>query len=508
MIDSIVNLGKAFVAIEKNINFGEVNELDFKDLVQYFSSPPFDMDNFLAKKDKDFKFPNIFFIEFKKQNKAIKFVKISQEVYKKNFDDKVLNFPARGGAYSTPTLKIVPKGKRDESSRQKIEKGIDGALKNIKKYFNKFEKNKKYQQFTLLSKINKVLDKNLLKVKQQLVERQLEIFDDEKAISTSVNSVLSIKIDNKLPSLIEEIVEVFKEKLINDYLFKKVKEINVCSLCHDTKSEKLISGNFSPFTFYTSDKRGYIAGGFDKKLVYLNYPVCEKCALFALIGRAVLKKQFDFKLGGISFHLIPRMLFSGANMMEFLYEFNNIKNKLLTKKITYEQLSQGEELILDILSDFKDSMVFNFLFYELTGPGKSVFNILLHIQDISPSRIRKINEEIKNVDDFDTHPLFPGINANKFPMIFSFQNLKNLFYDKRLKYFDRDRYLQTLWILFTGRNITFKRFLTFFFKKLKNNLYLNNSCTINVSYNIKDFIPIVLLFKKLNQLIFKGEKNI
>ncbi len=506
MIDSIVNLGKAFVALERNIEFNDVNSLTFNEIVQYFSNPPFNLDYFMNDIENNYKFPNIFFIEFKIIDNNVEFVKISKEIYKQEYDDKVLNYPARGGVYSTPTLKIIPKGKKTDDIKKKIANGIENSLNHIKKYFNKFEKDKKYKDYTLLTKISKIFGENFSQIKQQLLEKQLKIFPYENKINTGINSLLSIKIDNKLPFKIKEIVEAFNEKLMSDYDFKKVSEINICSLCHDDNSDKLLSGNFSPFTFYTSDKRGYIASGFNKKFAYLNYPVCKKCAFYALIGANILKTQFNFKLGGIKFFLIPRMLLSDAHMKKFLIQFSDVRNKLFTKKISYEQFSQGEELILDVLAGFNNSMVFNFLFYELSGPGNSVFNILLLIQDVSPNRIQTINDEIKNVDSFDRKPLFPGVNGDKYPMVFSFKNLRNLFYDKNLRYFDRDKYLQTLWMLFTGKNIMFKRLLTFFFKKLKNNLYLNNASTINLSYNIKEFIPIVLLFVKLNQLIIKGEK--
>jgi len=501
MIDSIVNLGKAFVALDKNIEYNDINSLNFKEIVQYFSNPPFNLNNFIEAKEKDYKFPNIFFIEFKTIDDNVNFVGISKEIYRQEYDDKVLNFPARGGVYSTPTLKIIPKGKKSDNIKKKIENGIENSLNHIKKYFKKFEKNKKYKNYILLNKINQVLIDNYSIIRQQLFEKQIDIFPSKTKIGTGINSLLSIKIDDKLPYEIGEVVEVFNDKLMSDYGFKNLIDINICSLCHDKNSEKLISGNFSPFSFYTSDKKGYIAGGFNKKLVHLNYPVCKKCALYALIGANLLKTQFTFKLGGINFYLIPRMLILEENMREFLFQFDDIKNKLLTRKISYEQFAQGENLILDVLSKFNDSIVFNFLFYELSGPGKSVFNILLLIQDISPSRIQKINDEINNVDNFERSPLFPGVNADKFPMIFSFRNLRNLFYNRNLRYFDRDRYLQTLWMLFTGKDITFKRLITFFFKKLKDNLHLNNKSTFNLSYDIKNFIPIILLFGKLNQLI-------
>ena len=498
MIDCIVNLGKGLVSLTKNIKFDYVNALQFKELVQFLLKPPFDLNNFINSKEKDF--PTIFFIEFKTINNDIKFVKISKEIYKQEFDDNVLNFPARGGNYSTPTLKIIPRGKKSDNIRKKIENGIENSLNHIRKYFNKFENDKKYRSYLLLKEINQVFNDDFSKIKQHLLTKL-----EENKIISSFNSLLSIKIDNHLLFEIKEIVEVFSQKLKSDYGFKRVNYANICSLCHDKKSDKLISGNFSPFTFYTTDKRGYITGGFNKKLVHLNYPVCWKCALYALIGANLLKTQFNFRLGDINFYLIPRMLISDENLREFLIQFDNIKNKFLTRKSGYEQISQGKNLILDVLSEFDDSMVFNLLFYELTGPGHSVFNILLHIQDINPSRIQTINDEINNVDNFERKPFFPGVNGDKFPMIFSFRNLRNLFYHKNSRYFDRDRYLQILWMLFTGKKITFKQLITFFFKKLKDNLYLNNTNTINLSYTIKDFIPIFLLFRKLNQLIIKGE---
>ncbi|OMH39828.1 TM1802 family CRISPR-associated protein [Desulfurobacterium indicum] len=82
--------------------------------------------------------------------------------------------------------------------------------------------------------------------------------------------LLTVTIDRKFPAEIPEIVNAFKKGYIQDLGFD---EIATCSLCGEITE---VSGQKSPFRFYTLDKIGYISG-FSKRNHARGFPVCFKC---------------------------------------------------------------------------------------------------------------------------------------------------------------------------------------------------------------------------------------
>jgi len=209
----------------------------------------------------------------------------------------------------------------------------------------------------------------------------------KELLSSKETVLLTVKIEGRYLGEISEIVETLKEVLKEEG--KDSKGTAVCSVC---LQEKEVSGNISPFKFYTIDKPGYITGGFDKSQAYKNFPLCWECKELIEAGRKFVEAKLTFTLaGGIKYYLIPELMFGSEETQEQVFEiFQNAEDK--RHKLTdteRKHLTSDEKEILDMLSQEGDYLTMNFLFLE---KEQSAERILLHIQDIYPSRLRKLFE--------------------------------------------------------------------------------------------------------------------
>ncbi len=504
-MEAIYNIGKVYVAQEIGLDISNqtdndrLKNLGFKELLKFISIKPFDLDNFTERSIKGtgpIDFPRLLVVKLasKESSARLEFQGIDSFQYDEEFDEKIIAFPASGGAYSTPTIKVYPE-KKGSTPEDKIRGGVLKYYKNILKFFNAAKK-----RISSFDEVYELLQSHKESITDHLVDRCLQISQDK----TNFNIIVTITIDNKFPKEHPDFLSFFKEKFIVtmnkfDQSWNKG-GAEVCSICH--KKSGLLSGHASPYSFYTADKSGYVAGGFDAKKMDKNFPLCESCSLYLAIGKNYIDQNLNFILGGIRYLLIPKPLADIKSLKQFFIAFKDERENLESRK-SFQALASDENLIFSILRNKKDQLLFTFLFYELVGPGNSVFNILLEIADILPSRINIIAKAIRNTDSFESNPKIFGTKPDKYPLGFSFYNLRKLFTTGAGRTtFDRDAYLQFIWLLMTGGSINFKRLLNRFYSSLKISISKseNVSASVIVAQGVYNFIPIYLLLKELNQV--------
>ena len=430
---------------------------------------------------------NILFIILDKKNGEFKYTGIEIEEFSK---EKLMKYLYRkgGGARGTD---ITP-----TSMVTEIEKTFNIKILSWFKKYNSDQNN----QCNLLHKIYLVLENNKTKIIQDLKEK-----------SEKGNNIISLKINsNYLGDL-----EIFKNILVSnarENYFKKFgieskSEENLCSVCKKRQSE--VYGFVSTFNFYTVDKPGFVSGGFQQKDAWKNYPVCLNCALTLEEGRKYLRDNLNFNFYGFRYLLIPKFV---KGIQEEIR--NNIFKKIELQKdprfgkkeITH--LTSDENEILALMSEQENFLNNNFLFYSSPkGFDGAVFNILLYVEDILPSRLKRLFEVKKIVDQEEIFKNCmvatfneKGKKDGEIPLEFNFGVLRTFFPKVSNNRTFNKYFLDIVNKIFTKKPADYDFLLDFIMRKIRDD-FING-------YPTKiDILKAFMLLNYLNEL-FKKEETI
>jgi CRISPR-associated protein Csh1 len=139
-----------------------------------------------------------------------------------------------------------------------------------------------------------------------------------------------------------------------------------------------------------------ITGGFQHEYAWKNYPVCLDCALNIREGYNFLKEHFNFKFYGLRYYFIPKI--SDKNLyndtLDLLLRY---KNNPKFKSEDINRLTNDENDIFEYLQEESSNISFTLFFYDM--PQKAVLRILALIEDILPSRLHKLFDAKKFVDE-------------------------------------------------------------------------------------------------------------
>ncbi|HHH50094.1 MAG TPA: TIGR02556 family CRISPR-associated protein, partial [Saprospiraceae bacterium] len=171
-------------------------------------------------------------------------------------------------------------------------------------------------------------------------------------------------------------------------------EKGICSLCG---TEGFVMGNEKPWTFYSLDKPGFIASGFSAETGWKNFPICKKCSLLVEEGKQHVENWLHFQFAQIRYFLLPKSIFGNQQVLEEALVFLEKDRKKLLQTADLKVLSDDEDEILQFASEQSDALVYNFLFYK---SAKEKFIILLYLNDVLPSNIRKLFEAKERVERY------------------------------------------------------------------------------------------------------------
>jgi CRISPR-associated protein Csh1 len=300
-----------------------------------------------------------------------------------------------------------------------------------------------------------------------LIERKDEIFTEITADFTRIQK-------NKESAIITLCFEDEGKKYPGDYsAFKKILIANglsvfyskynkearspeqLCSVCRSIVPE--VYGFASTYNFYTVDKPGMVAGGFDQSKAWKDYPVCKNCALVLENGKKYLDESAQFKFYGFSYYVIPKPVLSTliSEIYEKMAEYHKEGFTLKISGKYRNLLDETQEEILECLSEGENSFLVNILIFERSN---NEFKILSYIEDIFPSRLRQLFVAKDSVDEHNIiHScevtIFQDGKAVKKPNLdFSFNNFR-YFFNKQEK---KDAYfLDIVQRIFTGRGVSY-----------------------------------------------------
>ncbi|CAD7774125.1 CRISPR-associated protein (cas_TM1802) [Candidatus Methanoperedenaceae archaeon GB37] len=332
------------------------------------------------------------------------------------------------------------------------------------------------------------LDENqnfLVKIGNCIRNNSEQILKDLEEKQSKENNIISLRIDNKY---------LYDFKIFHDILLDKAKENfyskygkisksenQICSVCNERKAE--VYGFVDTYKFYTVDKRGFVSGGFQQKNAWKNYPVCLNCALTLEEGKKYLQNNLKFNFYGFNYLLIPKFLNNvDKSVQEDIFKRIEEQNDPKFRKKEINRLTADENEILESMSEQKNYLNLNFMFYDAPkGDNGSVFNILLYIEDILPSRLKtlfnaKVGCAEENIIGVDQIQIFQECMVSTFenkkktgekPLEFNFGILRT-FFPKTSNNGTYDKYfLDITNKIFTNKTIDYYFLLNFIMEKIR-----------------------------------------
>jgi len=423
---------------------------------------------------------NILFILLDEENSEFKYHGIETEEYSK---DKLENYLYKKGASRgtdiTPTVMITTP-----------EKSFNNKILNWFKNYNSDKNNK-----------NEILQNIYLCIK----ENKEKILQDLKEKSDMENNIVSFKINGKYLGDFEIFRKILLNKALENFYnkFGKISksENKLCSICKKNNTE--VYGFVSTFNFYTVDKKGFVSGGFKQKDAWKNYPVCLNCALTLEEGKKYLGDSLSFNFYGFRYLLIPKFI-KGVkkDIQKDIFKKIELQKDPQFGKKAIKHLTNDENEVLETMSEQRNYLNNNFLFYSAPkGFNGAVFNILLYIEDILPSRLKQLFEAKEKIDQEEifNNCMVPTFNDNRKKdgeklMEFNFGILQSFFYDSKNKRWISGKYfLDMVNKIFTSKPVNYDFLLNFIMRKIRDDFVNNYSTKI-------DILKAFMLLNYLNKL--------
>lgn len=456
-----------------------------------------DMGNYAIKKEggninlyENPKTDYVLSINLKDDRNNVIFEKVELEEFSEEKLSKYLFKEGTGsaGTNDTPTAKV-------SQDIQKIEK--EGKFKTFENKFLKwFENYDKYNISTnkkeKIKNIKQAIERNKEEILSQL-KNYLKDFEKKKS------AIITLKINNNYIGDIDVFKEVLKIKSKEQYYYLSSIGISlarneICFVCKEKKDE--VYGFAIPFKFHTFDKPGFVAGGFNPDDSWKNTPVCYDCAIKLEQGKKYLEENLNFKFYGFRYFLVPKLVMS-RDYEDILPILENYKKEVkLTPEIRI-QITSDEEEILELIGRQKNFFNNNLFFYE---EQQSAFRILLYIEGILPSRLRKLFEIKKKTEDaFAEYNEL--LNKNQPTLEFNFGVLRN-FFPRESKNRDYDKiFLEIVNNIFVGNYVDYNLLMWGIMKQIRKQFieeqYATNYLSLS-AFLLLEYIKNLGLFKNLN----------
>lgn len=269
-----------------------------------------------------------------------------------------------------------------------------------------------------------------------------------------------------------------KEKYYKQYGKESLGQNQLCSVCHENQKE--VYGFVNTYNFYTVDKPGFVSGGFKQQDAWKNYPVCYNCAVDLEQGKKYLNENLSFNFYGFNYLLIPKfitgkLINESMDILEDAFEqkTSEILKSGFEKNFRY-RLTSAENEILGLISKQEDHISFDFLFY---AEKQAAFNILLHIEDVLPSRLKQLFQIKTHIDQID---IFKRVKTDKKDegkrLVFNFGILRDFFpLISKKRTYDKN-FLELAGKIFSCKSIDYNFVMQAIARKLRP-VFINNKST-------------------------------
>jgi len=334
---------------------------------------------------------------------------------------------------------------------------------------------------------------SIIKVAEIIAKEKEQILNavEEKLSGVKEGAFFTVKIDGKYLKQIPVFTDIFL-KMVNEKDIQISSSDRMCSVCGEKKS--LVMGGSSAFKFYTIDKPGFITGGFDESRSWRNYPVCIECNLLLQEGKRFLEENLRFRFYGLSYLLIPQFLFGKLSLKDDVIDLLSDEEKRKSlKEESVNNTIASEDDILHYLQEESDQLMLHLLFIQKVQAAE---RILLLVQDVFPSHLRRIFEVKKDVE----RKFARGDGTLE---LYNFGRIRTFFQksDEEKKNADLDKYfLEITAAVFHGSVLDIRFLITFFMKEIRRKFLNNGENEQNVRWAVRDALMNTLFFVQLGNL--------
>jgi CRISPR-associated protein Csh1 len=275
-------------------------------------------------------------------------------------------------------------------------------------------------------------------------------------------------------------------------------------ICYYCKNESEVFGFVNTYNSYTVDKIGFVTGGFKQENAWKNYPVCACCAQKLEQGKKYIRENLTSRFSGFNYFVIPKAVirdaYDEAEFIKTLEEFEKNAN-FSTNESTKQNLLASEKDFLDIMKDSKNYLNYNMLVFKEEQSG-SVFRILLYIEDIVPSKVKKILRVKDEVDEIELFKNLPGKDKTTYDLKFGFDKIRTFFPNSKTEgNFDKS-FLEILNNVFTYKKISYRFALGRMISKIRSAF----SREEYIESLVLQALMSIMFIDKLNLLSDKGKE--
>lgn len=416
------------------------------------------------------------------------FKAIEQEEYS---IEKKMKYFFKGGKGNkpdqTPTTRITG-----------VEKTLKKFIRFFDNYINIYSKDLlNHDEINFVRKLGDEVKRN---------QDQIRNYLEEKLKSTKKSKAITLQfIDGDKIYYVGD-MDVFTKPFNKDnplrykdyyYKFSTYSKANnrICYICGKQATE--VWGFVNTYNFYTVDKKSFVTGGFNQSLAWKNYPVCPDCAKVLDRAKKYVQENLNYKFCGFRYFLTPELIYPNESSLEMLLrKMKDYKNSILSEKS--KSIVKAEEYILEKLSEENNVVNFNFTFYE---ENQSAFKILLYIQEVAPTRLKRLTDARYEVDRRNFYRIFEPVKIknNEINFDFTFNFIREFFPDNKFDGQFNKPFLEILNNIFIGQSIDADLLFTRFMQKIRKNfLESNNLITLSI-LTLKSF-KILLYLEEINIL--------
>ncbi|MCX8206815.1 MAG: TIGR02556 family CRISPR-associated protein [Methanothrix sp.] len=360
------------------------------------------------------------------------------------------------------------------------------------------------EESATLERMKDVIFSNKDKIFEDLKEKRSHLKSTENCIIT-----IGVLKDGDMKYLAD--YEVFRKVLLKkscDRFFRKYGGESMgtdalCSVCKEQKEE--VYAYAIPWPFHTFDKPGFIAGGFRQSDAWKNTPVCFNCAINLDAGKKYIEENLDFSFYGFRYLLIPKLII-GDDYKVILEILSGMKKELKMSSETRNRLTDDEDEILDMVKDQKDFFSNSLLFYK---KDNSAYRILLHIDGILPSRLRRLFDAKEMVEDafgIYNEMVLSDEKNKKIEMRFDFGVLRRFFPRESGNVTHDKMFLEIVNRIFVGRAVDRHLLISFMMKRIRDDFVHEQPTLMNTlnGFMLLHYLKELNLLKDLEVIDMSG----
>jgi len=391
-----------------------------------------------------------------------------------------------------------PRG-TDKTPTCKVAKSIAGSFsQKIVAWFSD-NQNKSFLSESQKKFIHSIYEE--IKVKSEII---LNDINDKIELIANGGVVLSVVFrngdDQKYIGDYAYFSKFITEESVLDYKFSKASKKKscgtnqLCAICQKKQPE--VFGYFTSLKFYNVDKPGMVTGGFDPGKSWKNYPICLDCALDVEMGIKVLGEKLTFSFYGLRYYLIPQTAHENARdeILKTIYDF---KESPGIRDADRKRITNAEDELFDLLCEQENNVTFNLLFFE--KPQKSVFRILALVEDVLPSRLKRLFDVKASVEE---HVFFREYKDGKPMFRFNYGTLRTFFPNSKIEG-NHDKYFHGIVEKsFSDRKIDYSFIVQHIIYHLRNLFVQDNS----IWYQTIQSFMLILFLNQLNLFRFNHKE--